>query len=269
MLESFQSATQGSTKSGGISHILIPVESKNKVTKYTCIQDKETLDTVLLQRKIDHFSQASKTPFATEPLNQILGEHGCTQTVLDTLEHIVPIYIPKYPKLFLSTMAQICQTPPLDMSFVNMCNGFKLWQRCTTTSPSGKHLGLFKSLVKSIQYNIQTEKETNNNIVYNNSKTGLPTSQIGLQIQFFLMSLSVKHCHTFERWKVVHFSPSYKTNLPFLNKLQKRKRELYHHLLKVTCQVTNILQKKQKYHLLLIMQFHHQTKIWSQYKQQL
>jgi hypothetical protein len=65
-----------------------------------------------------------------------------------------------------------------------------------------KHLGIYKSLVNARKYNILTDKERLNNVSF--TGTVLPVALQCIQIQYFLMKLAVIHCHTFNRWKIVH-----------------------------------------------------------------
>jgi hypothetical protein len=67
----------GQRTSGGISHVLITLPSNpnphNIAPPPQCIQTKHDMDRVLLDRNIDHFSQAHGTPFTISPLLEIFG----------------------------------------------------------------------------------------------------------------------------------------------------------------------------------------------------
>jgi hypothetical protein len=134
----------------------------------------------------------------------------------------VPIpHIAKYPKLFLSNLARARQTIPLDMSFADMCTGFAKWRENTTTSPSDKHLGIYKALVKAMKHNILTESEIKYDYNYNSTTSFAPIAEQCLQIQFALMTLAVQHCHTYTRWKTVHnFLLEKIPGLPIIDKLR-------------------------------------------------
>jgi hypothetical protein len=159
------------------------------------------LDSILLQRNIKHFQQACNTPFATPTFQHMLQLDG--SQIQEILQGNPPANIPKYPKLFLTNMAQIRATIPLQMTLDDMCEGFLKWREQSTTSPSGKHLGIYKTLAKARKYNICTAFEISNNITYCN-KTNLPTAEKCLQIQLLQMQLAITNCHTFERWRIVH-----------------------------------------------------------------
>jgi hypothetical protein len=84
-----------------------------------------------------------------------------------------------------------------------MCDGFSKWRENTTTSPSGKHLGIYRALVKVMKQNILTDTKVKYNYNYSNFKLLAPIAEQCLQIQFALKTMSVLHCHTFKRWQTV------------------------------------------------------------------
>jgi hypothetical protein len=111
------------------------------------------------------------------------------------------------------------------MTFEDMCNGFSKWREQTTTSPSNKHLGIYKSLLNAVKFKIYTTKETNNAIEYSNQIyqhqitpiNTIPIAETTLKIQFYLMTLAVKHCHTYKRWQIVHKFPHREDPWPTIN----------------------------------------------------
>jgi hypothetical protein len=137
------------------------------------------------------------------------------------LDNNIPHNIPKDPKLYLAMLSKARETLPLDMTFDDMCSGFSKLREQATTSPSGKHLGLYKSLVNAMKYNIGTEKESKNNIHFNDATINYPTAQMCLKLKFAQISLAVTHCHTFARWQVVHnFVLEKIPGLPLIHKLR-------------------------------------------------
>jgi hypothetical protein len=101
-----------------------------------------------------------------------------------------------------------------------MCQGFRKWREQTTTSPSNKHLGIYKSLLNAMKYNIYTKHETIHQLQYG-SHINTPTAETALQIQHSLMTLAIQHCHTYHRWKIVHnFMLEKIPGVPLLHKLR-------------------------------------------------
>jgi len=68
--------------------------------------------------------------------------------------------------------------------------GFKKWPERTTTSPSGRHLGVYKSLLKDRHM----------------EKPGEVPKPKGIDIMhdiFRLLVLSIKHTHTYQWWRTI------------------------------------------------------------------
>jgi hypothetical protein len=85
------------------------------------------------------------------------------------------------------------------MSFSAMVRGLAKWRESTTTSPSGKHLGIYKALVTDhlhVQQQQQKQKQA--------QPKPTSISHIALQIQHLIINLAIKHTHTLSRWKTVH-----------------------------------------------------------------
>jgi hypothetical protein len=143
---------------GGISHVLIRT---NEPTPRR-INDKQEIDEVLLHRNIDHFQQAQGTPFTISPLLDIIGHDGCSKEALEILEGNIPNQIPTTAKKILQQAKRVRSPLKLDMSLEDMCQGFKKWREQTTTSPSNKHLGIYKALVNARQYRILTTLQKHN-----------------------------------------------------------------------------------------------------------
>jgi len=70
--------------------------------------------------------------------------------------------------------------------------GFRKWPEKATTSPSGRHMGIYKSMLKDLP---KKDDEKQN-----------PHKLHGIQVMhsiFALLQMAVKHTHTFQRWKVI------------------------------------------------------------------
>jgi hypothetical protein len=101
-------------------------------------------------------------------------------------------------------MERVGEPISLVFTFFEKCQGFKKWRKRTTASPSNKHLGIYKSFINAIRFNIYTQNETINQI----------------QIQHTLMTLAIQHCHKYNGWKKVHnFMLEKMLGVPLLNKL--------------------------------------------------
>jgi hypothetical protein len=198
----FKILKTGGRTAGGITHVL-----QRSITNPTIIeqvQAQHQLDPTLLDRNISHFAQAHGTPFTTESLIELIGEDGCSNQAFEILDGNVPENLQKFPNLLLKELRQTRPTLPLDMSLDEMCRGFNKWRENTTTSPSGKHLGIYKALVNARRYNILKTTETKSNETQNSINSVDTLATKCLTIQHLLMSLAIKKCHTYARWRIVH-----------------------------------------------------------------
>jgi hypothetical protein len=107
------------------------------------------------------------------------------------------------------------------MIIESMCTGFAKWRESTTTSPSGKHLGIYKSLINARRFIIRTDKEKLQDTETSKTNTTMSLADQFLHIQFLLIMLAIKQCHRYERWKVVHnFLLEKIPGLPWIDKLR-------------------------------------------------
>jgi hypothetical protein len=166
---------KGTQSSGGLTHVLI--NEKNNPSKVTQVQHKSDLDHTLLQLNISHFSQAEGTPFPTDALKSIIGEDGCSNGAIQRLSGNLP---PNFPNYYSQNFRRNKQH----------------------TSTSGKHLWIYKSLINARKYNLQTDRYKIQQATYANNKQ--PPIAMCLLIKFYLMTLAVTHCHTYDLWKIVH-----------------------------------------------------------------
>jgi hypothetical protein len=164
----FKILKTGGRSTSGLTHVLKRSTTNPEVIER--IQAQHSLDTTLLDRNISHFAQAHGTPFTTESLIEIIGEDGCSNQAFEILEGQVPDHLQKFPKLLLQELRQTRPTLPLNMTLEDMCQGFKKWRENTTTSPTGKHLGIYKALVNARQFTVLTTQEAELRKSQNNSQ---------------------------------------------------------------------------------------------------
>jgi hypothetical protein len=95
----------------------------------------------MIIRNIGHFGQSKDTPFASEPLQSVLGYEGtsiiATNLIFNQTKPPEFNNLPEYIK-------QISDT----ITFEEFCAGFRVWNERTTTSPSNRHLGHYKLLLR-------------------------------------------------------------------------------------------------------------------------
>jgi len=152
----------------------------------------------LLECSHSHFKQAHGTPFTIPPLSSLLGFGGLTPFGEQITQGApIPTDIPLDPATHLLLTHQKTLIPPTELQthpldFELLMKGFKKWPECTTTSPSGQRLGIYKSLLKDLPPS--------------NPPPDYEPRTYGIDIMryiYHLLKLALQHTHAYERWKVV------------------------------------------------------------------
>eukprot|EP00980_Cylindrotheca_fusiformis_P019786 scaffold6934_cov100-Cylindrotheca_fusiformis.AAC.3 len=111
------------------------------------VDTRAELEHALLQRNQErHFSQAEGTPFTRQPFSNVNSDN----------QFRLPTPLP--PGLFHETQAVVdilqdaTHNPPQEWSKAVtfqqfLQEGLKAWRESTSTSPSGRHIGLYKALL--------------------------------------------------------------------------------------------------------------------------
>lgn len=215
--QAFRRATKPQASSGGLQYILI-----QEAEHIRRIDDITEMNTRLHHRNELHFSQAQGTPFTVSPLAESLGYDGCTLTAQTLIDQGIIPECDNYAASLILQELQRSSTPEIEHKFTlpQLRQGFQKWREKTTTSPSGKHLGILKSIDIAISLNLLTESET----AFKKSNPTVTFDSIARQamnIQLLLINLAIRECHTYERWKVVHnFFIEKKPGLPLIDKLR-------------------------------------------------
>jgi hypothetical protein len=158
------------------------------------------MNSKLHERNKIHFKQAHGTPFTIHPLAITIGDNGCTKTATTILDgKYLPFSIHPAARSILNECARVREPSTSTFPLHDMIKGLSHWREATSTSPSGKHLGFYKSLIIATKHNILAKEES----LRNPSTKDTIASKL-IQIQHLLINLAIKTCHTYERWKIVH-----------------------------------------------------------------
>lgn len=118
--------------------------------------DQDEIENSILLYCQEHYQQASATPFGHGHLAALLGKSGLTNAGTQILQGTLlePFDSALFPELamFLAELAtpkEIKELPPIrhDISIEDWNKGFRQWKESTSTSPSGRHLGIYKALL--------------------------------------------------------------------------------------------------------------------------
>jgi len=187
--------------SGGLAAINTTTGPENTPTTLT---DRTEIEDTLLEYSREHFAKAHGSPFTSEPLSRLLQYDGLTPfgNIIfkgNTDLHSLPLDEPTRTLLEHLNNKLPSDTPrthPIDYQL--LLNGIKKWPEKTTTSPSGRHLGIYKSLQRHVVDKPKTDKKTNPP-----PPQRLQQGRDILYLIFDIMTLALRHNHTLERWKTV------------------------------------------------------------------
>jgi len=180
--------------SGGLSYV---TKQATPESQPTTILDKEKLDDTLLDYSRKHFATAQGTPFTIEPLSQLLQYNGLTpygDRILhghDSFDHL-PFDEPT--RTLLKHMkdkitSELAQQHPLD--YASLMNRIKKWPEKTAMLPSGRHLGIYKTLQK----HVKEKKRNNDDQMTKQPPLHIQQGQDVLYLIFDIMTLMLHHSY--------------------------------------------------------------------------
>lgn len=160
----------------GITHILLPDKDINgNPTDNVDAADtwraetnpQEVIDKIYA-RNIQHFGQAQGTPFTTPSLSTAFGYTGMTYKGVSLVQDgELPSLIEHLPQPECDILHELQPTvdnPHIVYNYLITLEGFtkgiRKWREATSTSPSGKHLGHYKSLISIDSYASQYTEDT-------------------------------------------------------------------------------------------------------------
>jgi Reverse transcriptase (RNA-dependent DNA polymerase) len=175
--------------SKGIKYLDVPDEQISDV--WHRITDQRVIEEKLLERNTTHFEQAKDTPFAQPNLLNLYGYRGVNQNAKDLIEkNLVPEEIKQENKYVQQFVKKLGDGKLIDIdeeiSFDEFKTALDKWRERTTTSPSGRHLGHYKLIIR-----LKICDETNENI---------DISDILLKTYYFIAMTAIKLGQPLERW---------------------------------------------------------------------
>jgi len=179
---------------GGLTHVL---DSTDNGSTWESTTEREDMENKLLTHSQQHFSQAHGMPYTVAPLKELLQYNGLTEFGDQVFNGTIPedLNVSNTTRLLLENQKSALlpnEDTSHPLNFEGLMAGFKKWPEKTATSPSGRHLGIYKSLLKDTP-----DKEDHKKA---------PPKMRGIQVMqsiFTMLQLAVKHTHTFNRWKVI------------------------------------------------------------------
>jgi len=185
---------------GGLAYITTQ-EGENPLTT---ILDQEDMDQTLLEYSRTHFTTAQGSPFMVDPLNQLLDYDGLMKFGNRVLQgrvelNVLPIDEATHALLLHMKDKTNPSHPRMHpLLYDELQNGIKNWPEKTTTSPSGRHLGIYKSL----QCHVLSQEEKDN-LPPTQAAEPLKEGRNVLFLIFDIMSLALLHTYMLDCWKTV------------------------------------------------------------------
>ncbi len=195
---------------GGLTHLRIPADTQPN--KWQTVIEPRAMETHLIEYCRIHFQQAQGSPYTVPPLSTLLNYDSLTpfgSQVLHGTADLNALDVSHHTKLLLQHQKMTLPSRRQrfhNMPFEAMLDGFRKWPERTSTSPSGRHLGIYKSLAKDANKK-QSKKKPNSttNRTQTNQTPKAPKHNGAhvLQIIHQLLVMAVNHCHTMERWTTI------------------------------------------------------------------
>lgn len=181
-------ATGGAT---GVTRIEVPVppDSDPKTcTEWQIIDIPSEVLEHLQTRNRRHFGQARNTPFTQPPLSDDFGYCADTieaQALLEGLYDVAQVNSPAVC-LFLEHLHQVQSLVDQNMSPTITEEEFrsklKVWRESTSTSPSGQHLGHYKSLIARHEFSHVTDDDNPLDIAKRNELDAIQQKLLRLRL---------------------------------------------------------------------------------------
>lgn len=137
-----------------VTYLEIPTDDTppKLASSWTRITDPEDVERHLYRRNVQHFCSAHGTPFTRAPLVHDFDWCATSPHVRNTLHGCTPQYDdPLLNRLLQRLKAKVSPACPT-LTLSQLIHRLRWWKESTTTSPSGRHLGHYRSLLPPVRY---------------------------------------------------------------------------------------------------------------------
>jgi hypothetical protein len=206
-------------KGGGITRLQVPkswpsleeydvdqdysLEDPKKVDQHDTTQWREVncpkeIEFLLVLRNQRHFGQAETdgTPFTSENMKHKFNWNASSNEAELVLEgEYEDETISEVTRLFLDNMTRVTEVDE-DIKYITKADftgKFRAWRESTSTSPSGRHLGHYKTLVVTIDKTLEEGERTK----YRSFQEEIAECYITM------INYSIKHKYSLKRWKTI------------------------------------------------------------------
>jgi len=178
---------------GGLAYLL---ETDTTTQQTTTILDHDEMEKTLLDYSCTHFATAQGSPFTVAPLSNLLQYDSLTMfgdKILHGHVHLdrLPFNEPTQALLQHLQDKSSDEKRRHPLVYEELQIGIKKWPEKTTTSPSGYHLGIYKSLQCHV-----ISKEDQNSLLTQPTPDIITQGCDVLYLIFDIMSLALRHTYT-------------------------------------------------------------------------
>ena len=171
-----------------VTTLEVPSDSTppKQATSWTRITDPQTVTQRLIDRNTTHFGAAHGTPFTVPPLSSDLDWSATSPVHKDILQGSFSPYNDPLTNRLLHRLKQRVSPGQPTITMHELIKRLRRWKESTTTSPSRRHLGHYKSLLPPPSYNLTEYLE-------------LPEGQI-LSVHLAILNFCARTGYSLQRW---------------------------------------------------------------------
>lgn len=171
-----------------VTYLEIPCDDTppKQATQWKRVTDPNLVEATLYKRNVNHFQAAHGSPFTINPVLQDFDWQVSSPQFEATLQGNPPIYddllLNKLLRRLKRKVAPTCPT----LTTTDFIRRIRRWRESTTTSPSGRHLGHYRSLLPPPTFD-QEEYDAS------------PEGQI-LSVHLQILNFCAQSGHSLTRW---------------------------------------------------------------------
>jgi hypothetical protein len=172
------------------------LEDPKTCNSWRLITEPSEIEYYLLLRNRLHFGQAQGTPFTEPPISNDVDWSANSTSSTDILNgtYQSQVDVPQCQALLAACRAATdLDLLPAELELKDFTGKIKVWKESTTTSPSGRHLGRYKALLSTGNYDPESEEF----ISFVDQQSAI------LKLLLFLVNYCLRTGHVLERWKTI------------------------------------------------------------------
>ena len=179
------------SKNSLVTHIDVPNDNKppQHSTEWKTITDSHQVNQILFDRNEQHFGSAHGTPFTTPPLCESFNWTATSLDATNTLDGTPPYNPSDLIRRLLSHLRRPTTTTLATLTITQFIKRLRRWRESTSTSPSRRHLGHYKSLLPAASDPIEKYQST--------------TACRILQVHLDLLNYCARHGYSLHRWQKI------------------------------------------------------------------